>query len=113
LVDVLYHLYDVAEYVGKRYNQTNAFKNAISQAKDVAVNLPGGELTIEQQDAVIRLLERLRERKRCVYLFCCGITSDIDRTQLAEFASKNVVAKPSAAQFKMEIDSVASTPASS
>jgi len=82
----------------KLLQSTNAFKNAISQAKDIAVKLPGGELTIEQQDEIIRLLERLRELKR---------------VQLAEFASKNVVAKPSTGQFKMEVDSLASTPASS
>jgi len=76
---------------------TNAFKNAISQAKDVATNLPGGELTVEQQDEVIKLLERLRELKRA---------------QLAEFASKNVLAKSLSSQVKMEVDSVASTPAS-
>ena len=46
------------------YNQTNTFRYAISQAKDIAVKLPGGELTIEQQDGVIKLLESLRERKR-------------------------------------------------
>jgi hypothetical protein len=36
----------------------------MAQAKDFAINLPGGELLIEEQDAVISLLEMLKERKR-------------------------------------------------
>ena len=48
--------------------QTKDFKSAITLAKDFAVNLPGGDLLIEEQDAVISLLETLKERKRSVYL---------------------------------------------
>ena len=44
--------------------QTNNFKNAIAQAKDFAINLPGGELLIEEQDDIIQMLETLRDRKR-------------------------------------------------
>ncbi|CAA7267734.1 unnamed protein product [Cyclocybe aegerita] len=80
----------------KLLQATNAFKNAIAQAKDFAVNLPGGELTIAEQDAVIKMLETLKERKRA---------------QLAEFASRNVMSSSMADDIKMEIDSMASTPA--
>jgi hypothetical protein len=45
--------------------QTNNFKNAITQAKDFAINLPGGELLTEEQDDIIQMLETLRDRKRC------------------------------------------------
>ena len=34
------------------------------QAKDFAINLPGGELLIEEQDDIIQMLETLRDHKR-------------------------------------------------
>ncbi|KAF8808881.1 hypothetical protein BYT27DRAFT_7095657 [Phlegmacium glaucopus] len=74
---------------------TKDFKNAIAQAKDFAVNLPGGELLIEEQDDVISLLETLKERKRA---------------QLSDFAARNVISSSSAMDLQMEIDSMASTP---
>ncbi|PPQ83186.1 hypothetical protein CVT24_002258 [Panaeolus cyanescens] len=74
---------------------TNEFKNAITQAKDYAVNLPGGELVIEEQDQVIAMLETLKERKRA---------------QLAEFAARKVFVPQYSQDLKMEIDSMASTP---
>jgi hypothetical protein len=43
---------------------TNDFKNTLSQAKDLAANLPGGELTLSEQDEVIRMLEAVRDQKR-------------------------------------------------
>jgi hypothetical protein len=48
--------------------QTNNFKNALTQARELAIDLPGGEMLIEEQDAVIDMLESLRNRKRFVPL---------------------------------------------
>ncbi|KAK7468337.1 hypothetical protein VKT23_002851 [Stygiomarasmius scandens] len=72
---------------------TNDFKSSLLQAKDMAINLPGGELLIEDQDEIIEMLTILRQRKR---------------DQLAQFTAqaKNV----SSAETKMEVDSTASTP---
>lgn len=43
---------------------TTDFKNALAQAKELAANLPGGELRIEDQDQVIEMLKTLKDRKR-------------------------------------------------
>ncbi|KAF9530741.1 hypothetical protein CPB83DRAFT_892381 [Crepidotus variabilis] len=82
----------------KLLQATNTFKNAIAQAKEFSNNLRGGELTIEEQDDVIQLLETLRERKRA---------------QLRDFASRTATTKTTGMLMDMELDSVASTPASS
>ncbi|KAJ6544144.1 hypothetical protein B0H19DRAFT_1169743 [Mycena capillaripes] len=75
---------------------TNEFKNALNQAKELAAHLPGGELLIEDQTDVIEMLTELRDRKR---------------QQLAEFATRTLAAtSSSAADHRMEIDSMASTP---
>ncbi|KAJ7197039.1 hypothetical protein GGX14DRAFT_671723 [Mycena pura] len=75
---------------------TNEFKSALNQAKELAANLPGGELRIEEQVEVIEMLTELRDRKR---------------QQLGDFASRTVAASAStAADHRMEIDSMASTP---
>ncbi|KAF9042137.1 hypothetical protein BJ165DRAFT_252505 [Panaeolus papilionaceus] len=79
----------------KLLQATNELKNAIAQAKEYAINLPGGELVIEEQDQVITMLETLKERKRA---------------QLAEFASRKVFVAQYSQDLKMEIDSMASTP---
>lgn len=71
---------------------TTEFKNALAQAKEMAANLPGGELLINEQDEVIDMLTTLRERKR---------------QQLARFASHTL---KTTTDVKMEVDSVASTP---
>ncbi|XP_006454921.1 hypothetical protein AGABI2DRAFT_114691 [Agaricus bisporus var. bisporus H97] len=76
---------------------TNEFKNALAQAKDLVTNLPGGELLINDQDEVIGMLETLRDRKR---------------TQLERFSKQPLEASTAElASEKMEIDSMASTPA--
>ncbi|GLB36717.1 hypothetical protein LshimejAT787_0310040 [Lyophyllum shimeji] len=75
---------------------TNDFKNSIIQAKELAVGLPGGEMSVEEQDEVIEMLEKLRDRKR---------------ERLAQFAAKTIESGGlSASENKMEIDSMASTP---
>ncbi|KAJ7250297.1 hypothetical protein C8J57DRAFT_1239274 [Mycena rebaudengoi] len=75
---------------------TNEFKNALNQAKELAQNLPGGELLIEEQLDVLEMLTELRDRKR---------------QQLAEFSARALSASSvSAVDHRMEIDSMASTP---
>jgi hypothetical protein len=49
--------------------QTNEFKSALNQAKELAAHLPGGELLIEDQTEVIKMLTELRDRKRYYFLF--------------------------------------------
>ncbi|KAF8737366.1 hypothetical protein AX14_012961 [Amanita brunnescens Koide BX004] len=75
---------------------TNDYKNAMSQARELASNLPGGELVIEEQEQVIQMLEQLRDRKKNI---------------LARFSQRALesAAKPTES-VKMEIDSTASTP---
>ena len=74
---------------------TNDFKNAINQAKEAATNLPGGEMLVGEQEDVIAMLEKLRDRKS---------------EKLAQFASLPLVATSQSTDNKMEIDSTASTP---
>ncbi|KAF9466973.1 hypothetical protein BDZ94DRAFT_1250212 [Collybia nuda] len=75
---------------------TNDYKSAVIRAKELAASLPGGELLVEDQDEVITMLEKLRDRKR---------------EQLSKFAARVIVSGgPSALENKMEIDSMASTP---
>ncbi|KAJ7062876.1 hypothetical protein C8F01DRAFT_986003 [Mycena amicta] len=77
-------------------NATNEFRTALNQAKELATNLPGGDLRIEEQQDVIEMLTELRDRKR---------------RQLMEFASRSTAAPiSSAAHNRMDVDSVASTP---
>ncbi|KAF9441169.1 hypothetical protein P691DRAFT_684790, partial [Macrolepiota fuliginosa MF-IS2] len=73
------------------------FRNALAQAKDLVTNLPKGELLIEDQDEVIHMLETLRDRKRA---------------QLERFSRQPLQSSAlSASEQKVEIDSMASTPA--
>jgi hypothetical protein len=48
------------------YTQIQAFREALNRARSLAHALPGGELLIEEQDEVIAMLERVREKKRYV-----------------------------------------------
>ncbi|PCH33229.1 hypothetical protein WOLCODRAFT_147330 [Wolfiporia cocos MD-104 SS10] len=75
---------------------TNDFRETLRQAKEVASTLPGGELSVEEQDEVIEMLEKLKERKR---------------QQLLEFSAN--VHSISTAGVLMDVDSTASTPATS
>ncbi|OBZ79100.1 hypothetical protein A0H81_00285 [Grifola frondosa] len=74
---------------------TKDFKDGVREAREYATELPGGELSAEEQDAVIGMLQKLKDRKK---------------RQLAEFA-QNANLKPAALNIiKMEVDSTASTP---
>ncbi|KAI0733895.1 hypothetical protein C8Q72DRAFT_771399 [Fomitopsis betulina] len=75
---------------------TNNFRDNLKEAKETASSLPGGELSVEEQDEVIAMLERLKARKKC---------------QLAKFSSDVEAISTATSQLKMEIDSTASTPA--
>ncbi|KAI0638948.1 hypothetical protein C8Q77DRAFT_1046322 [Trametes polyzona] len=78
-------------------HSTKEFKDAMKKARDFATTLPGGELSVAEQDEVIEMLESLKERKR---------------RQLAEFADKvGNISSTSQQDIKMEVDSMASTPA--
>ena len=44
--------------------QTNEYKNALAQARELAASIPGGELVIEEQNEVIQMLEEIRDRKK-------------------------------------------------
>lgn len=95
--------------------QTNDFRNALAQAKDLVANLPGGELLIDDQDEVIRMLETLRDRKKCVRLadvLTLYLLTQSTRAQLERFSRQPLQASAtSTAEEKMEVDSMASTPA--
>ncbi len=85
----------------------------MSQARELASNLPGGELVIEEQEQIVQMLEQLRDRKKyrsCRYIFCLS-THLSCRNLLARFSQQPLtsVVKPTAS-IKMEIDSTASTP---
>jgi hypothetical protein len=88
--------------------QTNDFKAAMKQAKDLAMSLPGGELLITEQDEIIAMLEALKDRKKFVISVCLihvhSYAIAKRREMLAEFA-KRVLPEPT-----MDIDSTASTP---
>ncbi|TEB04472.1 hypothetical protein FA13DRAFT_1756400 [Coprinellus micaceus] len=79
----------------KLLQATKDFRNALDQAKELALNIPGGEFTVAEQDNVIRMLETLRDRKRA---------------RLAQFAARPVESSHSGLIAKLEIDSMASTP---
>ncbi|KAI9510642.1 hypothetical protein F5148DRAFT_1178056 [Russula earlei] len=87
-----------------------AFRESLNHSRSLASALPGGELLIEEQDEIIAMLERLREKKR---------------SQLREFSDKVIDTKAAGhsvplyaggsgaagTNAQMEVDSNASTPA--
>jgi hypothetical protein len=97
--------------------QTNDFKSSMARAREFALALPGGELGIEEQDQIIEMLEKLRDRKQSV-----SLSPNVDSTfyseaffrqQLALFSSRAVTSvngNNSKNVIPAEIDSVASTP---
>jgi hypothetical protein len=50
------------------HTQIQAFREALNNARSTASALPGGEMLIEEQEDIIAMLERLREKKRYVVL---------------------------------------------
>ncbi|KDQ52999.1 hypothetical protein JAAARDRAFT_197786 [Jaapia argillacea MUCL 33604] len=74
---------------------TNEFKDGMSKARELSNALPGGELLIQEQDEIIEMLERLRERKQ---------------QQLVDFSNRVFATNKIIEDAKMEIDSMASTP---
>ncbi|KAH9028849.1 hypothetical protein EDB83DRAFT_1802680 [Lactarius deliciosus] len=80
-----------------------AFREAMSHARDVAGALPGGELLIEEQDEIIAMLERLRAKKR---LQLQDFSDKVIDTKGHDIPQYGVGQNP-----QMEVDSNASTPA--
>ncbi|KAF9817527.1 hypothetical protein IEO21_03378 [Rhodonia placenta] len=76
---------------------TTDFRESLKQAKELASTLPGGELSVDEQEDVIEMLFRLRDRKQ---------------QQLAEFAAnvQSMFAATAAEGVMMDVDSTASTP---
>ncbi|KAK0444916.1 uncharacterized protein EV420DRAFT_1484510 [Desarmillaria tabescens] len=70
---------------------TNDFRNAVANARRLALDLPGGELLVREQDEVIRMLTQLRNGKR---------------RQLHQFSTFVMAAEDDS----MDLDSAASTP---
>ena len=64
-------LYQAVRSISRPFNfvidlslQTTDFKDALTQAKQLAISLPGGELLISEQNAIIAMLESLRDAKQ-------------------------------------------------
>lgn len=77
------------------------------------MDLPGGEMLIQDQDEVIEMLEKLRDRKEYVPPISTIILCSLHhcRAQLAQFSARALVSiGPSVTENRMEIDSMASTP---
>ncbi|KAF8490715.1 hypothetical protein JB92DRAFT_3008037 [Gautieria morchelliformis] len=45
-------------------HSTNEFKEILTRAKALAANLPGGDMSLSDQDEVIQMLQKLRDYKR-------------------------------------------------
>ncbi|KAN0101091.1 hypothetical protein V8E55_001075 [Tylopilus felleus] len=77
---------------------TNDLKSTLTQAKDFATALPGGELNFQEQDQLLLMLKKLRDHKW---------------QELAHFAdevTKDANCSIHVGDAKMEVDSTASTP---
>ncbi|KAF9044742.1 hypothetical protein BDZ89DRAFT_1058840 [Hymenopellis radicata] len=74
---------------------TNDFKSSLAHAKELAVNLPGGELKTSEQDDIINMLEGLKDRRR---------------DQLAHFKSATKLDHVEEDIKMADMDSTASTP---
>ncbi|KAH9994473.1 hypothetical protein BJV77DRAFT_943694 [Russula vinacea] len=79
-----------------------AFREALNNARSTASALPGGEMLIEEQEEIIAMLERLREKKRYVV--------QVLPMKIFSFGWLEKKRTSSRAD-RMEVDSNASTPA--
>ncbi|KAI0346363.1 hypothetical protein BDW22DRAFT_1425853 [Trametopsis cervina] len=81
----------------KLVQATNAFKEDVARAKDLAHDLPGAELSSVEQEDIIVTLETLKVRKKAI---------------LSKFADEmNKKPEPIGDILSMDVDSTASTPA--
>ena len=87
----------------------------LSQAKDYAAYLPGGELNAGEQKALIDMLEQLREHKKSVRfpLAVSPCSYGCTDSNLLSFRSVSSVLSPSGQSDMVEIDSTALTPVGS
>ncbi|KAF8555947.1 hypothetical protein OG21DRAFT_787867 [Imleria badia] len=103
LITVLEHTQSAEGVVTPQAKQallqaTNELKSTLTQAKEYATALPGGEVNFQEQDELLLMLEKLRDHKR---------------QELVHFAHMVVSDANSSTQtgdVKMEVDSTASTP---
>ncbi|KAJ3785394.1 hypothetical protein GGU10DRAFT_312957 [Lentinula aff. detonsa] len=79
---------------------TNEFKSHLFNAKALAENLPGGELNIDDQENVIKMLTLLRDCKRDQLVDLSSRSSQVDSAVGSQMFN----------DVGMEIDSMASTP---
>ncbi|CAL1696743.1 unnamed protein product [Somion occarium] len=70
------------------------FKDGIAQAKNAATNLAGGQLTIEEQDGIIEMLETMKNTQHA----------------LLQASLQDITSSPSTGPGDMQVDSTASTP---
>ncbi|KAG6373166.1 hypothetical protein JVT61DRAFT_6783 [Boletus reticuloceps] len=103
LISVLKHTQSAEGVVTPQAKQallqaTNDLKNTLTQAKDYASSIPGGELNFQEQDELLLMLEKLRGHKwQELAHFAHKVTSEAKLFTQAE-------------DVKMEVDSTASTP---
>lgn len=88
-------------------SQTNVFKQRMVAAKEIVDSLPGGEMSLSDQDEVIAMLKALRDQKRFVHdflLFMYYSTNVVSsfRRRLAEFSRQQAITSTSTADTTME-----------
>ena len=66
------------QYRNADLDQTKEFKDTLKEAHDYATTLPGGELSVEEQEEVIQMLEQLKERKKCVFHFLTRVPTHLE-----------------------------------
>ncbi|KAK7694154.1 hypothetical protein QCA50_001334 [Cerrena zonata] len=72
----------------------NDFKETLNQAKHYASDLPGGDLTSQEQDNIIAMLETMKRTQRT----------------LLQASLQDISSSPTTGPGEMEVDSTASTP---
>ncbi|KAF8592027.1 hypothetical protein K439DRAFT_1626531 [Ramaria rubella] len=66
-------------------NSTNGFKDILTKAKQLATSLPGGDMSLSDQDEVIYMLEKLRDHKRAqLALFSQQIVTSAENISVPE-----------------------------
>jgi hypothetical protein len=94
-----------------------AFREALNNARSTASALPGGEMLIEEQEDIIAMLERLREKKRLQLRDFSDKVIDTKAAghcvppQYAAGAAGGASGGGTGSNAQMEVDSNASTPA--
>ncbi|KAF8321763.1 hypothetical protein DL93DRAFT_2032265, partial [Clavulina sp. PMI_390] len=66
LVDVVSAINNEDQTVLAHKQATEIFRQRVATAREVVENIPGGEMSIRDQDEVIAMLKALRDQKRLV-----------------------------------------------